>query len=58
MTRTDAGRSSRRAFVTGLTGFTGRYMAQRLEAAGYDVWGTVAPGAARPDDPALANCTL
>ncbi|KVF79290.1 epimerase [Burkholderia sp. FL-7-2-10-S1-D7] len=58
MTRTDGGRSSRRAFVTGLTGFTGRYMAQQLEAAGYDVWGTVAPGAARPDDPAFANCTL
>ncbi|MGU7811130.1 NAD-dependent epimerase/dehydratase family protein [Burkholderia sp. AW49-1] len=58
MTRTDAGRSSRRAFVTGLTGFTGRYMVQRLEAAGYDVWGTVAPGAARPDDRAFANCTL
>ena len=58
MTRTDAGRPSRRAFVTGLTGFTGRYMAQRLEAAGYDVWGTVTPGATRPDDPAFANCTL
>ncbi|OMG75234.1 NAD-dependent epimerase/dehydratase family protein [Burkholderia ubonensis] len=50
--------SSRRAFVTGLTGFTGRYMAQRLEAAGYEVWGTTAPGAPRLDDPALANCTL
>ncbi|KVT44981.1 NAD-dependent epimerase/dehydratase family protein [Burkholderia ubonensis] len=50
--------SSRRAFVTGLTGFTGRYMAQRLEAAGYEVWGTTAPGAPQPDDPALANCTL
>ncbi|RKU03403.1 epimerase [Burkholderia sp. Nafp2/4-1b] len=58
MTRTEAGRPSRRAFVTGLTGFTGRYMAQHLAAAGYDVWGTVAPGAARPDDPAFANCTL
>lgn len=58
MTRTEAGRPSRRAFVTGLAGFTGRYMAQRLAAAGYDVWGTVAPGAARPDDPALAHCTL
>ncbi|WP_175725115.1 NAD-dependent epimerase/dehydratase family protein [Burkholderia ambifaria] len=58
MTRTEAGRASRRAFVTGLTGFTGRYMARRLEAAGYDVWGTVAPGAARPDEPAFANCTL
>ncbi|HDR9254623.1 TPA: GDP-mannose 4,6-dehydratase [Burkholderia vietnamiensis] len=58
MTRTEAGRPSRRAFVTGVTGFTGRYMAQRLAAAGYDVWGTVAPGTARPDDPAFANCTL
>jgi nucleoside-diphosphate-sugar epimerase len=58
MTRTEAGRPSRRAFVTGLTGFTGRYMAQRLAAAGYDVWGTVAPGTARPDDPAFAHCTL
>ncbi|MCA8178671.1 NAD-dependent epimerase/dehydratase family protein [Burkholderia vietnamiensis] len=58
MTRTEAGRSSRRAFVTGVTGFTGRYMAQRLAAAGYDVWGTVAPGTARPDDPAFAHCTL
>ncbi|WP_175995100.1 NAD-dependent epimerase/dehydratase family protein [Burkholderia vietnamiensis] len=58
MTRTEAGRPSRRAFVTGVTGFTGRYMAQRLAAAGYDVWGTVAPGTVRPDDPAFANCTL
>ncbi|AOK12835.1 MULTISPECIES: NAD-dependent epimerase/dehydratase family protein [Burkholderia] len=58
MTRTEAGRPSRRAFVTGVTGFTGRYIAQRLAAAGYDVWGTVAPGTARPDDPAFANCTL
>ncbi|MGU7775089.1 NAD-dependent epimerase/dehydratase family protein [Burkholderia sp. MR1-5-21] len=56
MTRIE--RPSRRAFVTGLTGFTGRYMAQCLEAAGYEVWGTVAPGAASPDDPALAHCTL
>ncbi|MBU9518380.1 GDP-mannose 4,6-dehydratase [Burkholderia multivorans] len=59
MTRSDAGRAApRRAFVTGLTGFTGRYIAQRLEDAGYEVWGTVAPGAPRPDDPALARCTL
>ncbi|KFG93599.1 epimerase [Burkholderia paludis] len=58
MTRSDSGRASRRAFVTGLTGFTGRYMAERLQAAGYDVWGTIAPGAARPDDPAFALCTL
>ncbi|QRR06563.1 NAD-dependent epimerase/dehydratase family protein [Burkholderia sp. MS455] len=58
MTRSEAGRPSRRAFVTGLTGFTGRYMLERLQAAGYDVWGTVAPGAPRPDDPAFAHCTL
>ncbi|KVL00023.1 NAD-dependent epimerase/dehydratase family protein [Burkholderia cepacia] len=58
MTRSEAGRPSRRAFVTGLTGFTGRYMAERLQSAGYEVWGTVAPGAARPDDPAFAHCTL
>lgn len=58
MTRSDAGRTSRRAFVTGLTGFTGRYLAQRLHAAGYEVWGTVAPGAPHVDDPAFAACTL
>ncbi|KOR17418.1 NAD-dependent epimerase/dehydratase family protein, partial [Burkholderia cenocepacia] len=57
MTRSETGRPSRRAFVTGLTGFTGRYMAERLQAAGYDVWGTVAPGAPRPADPAFAHCT-
>ncbi|QVN22257.1 NAD-dependent epimerase/dehydratase family protein [Burkholderia pyrrocinia] len=58
MTRSEAGRPSRRAFVTGLTGFTGRYMAERLQAAGHEVWGTIAPGAPRPDDPAFAHCTL
>lgn len=56
MTRSEP--RSRRALVTGLTGFTGRYMAERLEAAGYEVWGTIAPGTPLPDDPALANCTL
>ncbi|RQU46461.1 NAD-dependent epimerase/dehydratase family protein [Burkholderia cenocepacia] len=58
MTRSETGGPSRRAFVTGLTGFTGRYMAERLQAAGYDVWGTVAPGTPRPADPAFAHCTL
>lgn len=58
MTRSEAGRPSRRAFVTGLTGFTGRYMVERLQAAGYDVWGTVAPGTPGPADPAFAHCTL
>jgi nucleoside-diphosphate-sugar epimerase len=37
---------ARRALVTGLAGFTGRYVAQSLEAAGYEVWGTIAPGTA------------
>ncbi|WP_323119784.1 NAD-dependent epimerase/dehydratase family protein [Burkholderia alba] len=47
----------RRAFVTGLAGFTGRHLAQRLETAGYDVWGTVAPGADTRDDPLLRRYT-
>lgn len=34
----------KRALVTGLHGFTGRYMAAQLEAAGYRVFGTVQPG--------------
>jgi GDP-6-deoxy-D-talose 4-dehydrogenase len=34
----------KRALVTGLRGFTGRYMAQELTAAGYHVHGTVLPG--------------
>ncbi|WP_025098887.1 NAD-dependent epimerase/dehydratase family protein [Burkholderia sp. A1] len=57
MTPSDsAGR--RRALVTGLAGFTGRYMAEALEAAGYEVWGTVSPEAAPPADPALARARL
>lgn len=57
MTPSDsAGR--RRALVTGLAGFTGRYVAEALEAAGYEVWGTVSPEAAPPADPALARARL
>ncbi|WP_186015763.1 NAD-dependent epimerase/dehydratase family protein [Burkholderia gladioli] len=57
MTPSDsAGR--RRALVTGLAGFTGRYVAEALEAAGYEVWGTVSPAAAPPADPALADARL
>ncbi|WP_186126437.1 NAD-dependent epimerase/dehydratase family protein [Burkholderia gladioli] len=48
----------RRALVTGLAGFTGRYVAEALEAAGYEVWGTVSPEAASPADPALARARL
>ncbi len=47
----------RRAFITGLSGFTGRYMAQSLIAAGYDVWGTILPGHGLRDDPLLDRCT-
>ncbi|MGN3963821.1 NAD-dependent epimerase/dehydratase family protein [Burkholderia gladioli] len=57
MTPSDsAGR--RRALVTGLAGFTGRYVAEALEAAGYEVWGTVSPEAAPAADPALARASL
>ncbi len=34
----------KRALVTGLTGFTGHYLAQELRAAGYQVFGTAMPG--------------
>ena len=34
----------RRALITGLRGFTARYLAQELTAAGYRVYGTVMPG--------------
>lgn len=34
----------RRALITGLRGFTGRYLAQELAAAGYRVFGTAMPG--------------
>jgi nucleoside-diphosphate-sugar epimerase len=34
----------KRALVTGLGGFTGRYLARELGAAGYRVFGTVLPG--------------
>ena len=34
----------KRALITGLRGFTGRYLAQELTKAGYRVFGTVMPG--------------
>jgi nucleoside-diphosphate-sugar epimerase len=34
----------KRALITGLTGFTGRYVEQELRAAGYEVFGTITPG--------------
>ncbi|VBC72346.1 NAD-dependent epimerase/dehydratase family protein [Burkholderia pseudomallei] len=44
---------ARRALVTGIAGFTGRHLAARLEAHGYDVWGTVALGTDVLGDPLL-----
>ncbi|HEX8406870.1 MAG TPA: GDP-mannose 4,6-dehydratase [Duganella sp.] len=35
--------AGKRAFITGLSGFTGRYLEQELLAAGYQVFGTVSP---------------
>jgi nucleoside-diphosphate-sugar epimerase len=36
--------SGKRALITGLSGFTGRYVAQELHDAGYEVFGTTTPG--------------
>jgi nucleoside-diphosphate-sugar epimerase len=36
--------SGKRALITGLSGFTGRYVAQELLDAGYEVFGTITPG--------------
>ena len=36
----------KRALITGLRGFTGRYLARELAAAGYEVYGTALPGEA------------
>lgn len=40
----------KRALITGLRGFTGRYLARELTAAGYRVFGTVLPGEAGGTD--------
>lgn len=42
---------SRRALVTGLSGFTGRHMAAHLAEQGYDVWGMVSPARDEGDVP-------
>jgi GDP-6-deoxy-D-talose 4-dehydrogenase len=39
----------KRALITGLRGFTGYYLQQELEQAGYEVFGTVLPGEATGD---------
>nr|WP_236166159.1 GDP-mannose 4,6-dehydratase [Pseudomonas fulva] len=41
--------ASKRAFVTGINGFTGRYMAAELQANGYEVIGTGSQPSAAPD---------
>ena len=38
--------TGKRALITGLSGFTGRYVEQELCAAGYQVFGTVSPDSA------------
>lgn len=43
--------AGKRALVTGLCGFTGRYVADELRAAGYEVFGTAL--APEPRDPAI-----
>lgn len=42
--------AGKRALITGLSGFTGHYVAQELRAAGYQVAGTIAPGSDAGDD--------
>ncbi|MCG5072597.1 NAD-dependent epimerase/dehydratase family protein [Paraburkholderia tagetis] len=46
MTRSERSNDARapRALITGVGGFTGRYMAARLAADGYRIWGTVRAG--------------
>ncbi len=41
--------AGKRALITGLTGFTGYYMAQELTAAGYRVFGTAVAADVEPD---------
>jgi len=36
--------AGKRALITGLSGFTGRYVAQELRVAGYQIFGTITPG--------------
>lgn len=38
--------TGKRALITGLSGFTGQYVAQELRAAGYQIFGTITPGQA------------
>ena len=40
--------NSQRVLITGIDGFTGKYVEQVLRARGYDVYGTVIAGAENP----------
>lgn len=44
-----------RVLITGLQGFTGRYMAAELEQNGYEVWGI---GSSNPDEPRTLQADL
>lgn len=59
MTRSDSSSAAPapRALITGVNGFTGRYMAARLAADGYRVWGTVRAGEADNVGPLPGNAT-
>lgn len=46
-----------KAFITGITGFTGQYLAQELIQAGYEVWGLGREGAENLPWP-VVNCDL
>ena len=50
MTRSEHATAAPRALITGVGGFTGRYMAARLAADGYRVWGTVRAGESVRDE--------
>lgn len=47
--------TSPRVLITGLQGFTGRYMATELEQKGYEVWGI---GSSSPDEPRTLQADL
>lgn len=49
--------AGKRALVTGLSGFTGQYVAAELRAAGYRVFGTTTPGHASAGDTYAVDLT-
>lgn len=57
MTRSDSA-TQPRALVTGIGGFTGRYMAKRLVADGYRIWGIVRDNERVPEGVTPLNADL